>query len=174
MHVYGVYMPVRQGAEKEVAPAWDAMDEDMARVRGEILIGGDLNAETRQYIEERRGTTDAQTLADEKLEEIMEAYTMTAFARGATYRAGSQIDNWIATQGAAAMMGGSTNLPGVCGDDHRIVIVKYVVGGEEGGGAARGGVRWSTILLPSDWCHACVFEAARSAYLRRHQVHRTS
>ena len=50
---------------------------------------------------------------------------LRAMANDATYRAGTQIDNWIVTPGLANVMGRVHTMPGVCGKDHEIVAVEY-------------------------------------------------
>ena len=54
----------------------------------------------------------------------------------ATYRAGTQIDNWVVTSGLASCMGRTSTMPGVCGDDHRAVAVEFF-GGVGGVGGPR-------------------------------------
>ena len=60
---------------------------------------------------------------------------LRAMANDATYRAGTQIDNWIVTPGLANVMGRVHTMPGVCGKDHEIVAVEYYGADDpEGGG----------------------------------------
>ena len=44
-----------------------------------------------------------------------------------TYRTGSQIDNWLVSSNLDAYLGTARALPGVCGEDHRAVLVPYYV-----------------------------------------------
>ena len=83
-------------------------------------VGGDLNAETHSWRQERNARC---TPSDTHLEEMMEESDLTALAEGSTHRSGTQIDNWLMTPAAAREMGASWVMPGVCGKDHEIVVV---------------------------------------------------
>ena len=133
---FGVYMPVRQRTATVVRPTWEKLTEALDATRGEYMIGGDFNAETEEALRER-GAQRA-TLADRLFQQMLgdggrELLTM---ADEATYRAGTQIDNWVVTSGLASCMGRTSTMPGVCGDDHRAVAVEFF-GGVGGVGGPR-------------------------------------
>ena len=101
--VIGVYMPVRSAASREtVEHSWDMLDAAYLEEMGDVMIGGDFNAETAAW-RERRGAKHV-TYADTRLEEVLEN-GYEAQARAATYRAGTQIDNWLVNEGLGRHMG---------------------------------------------------------------------
>jgi hypothetical protein len=67
------------------------------------------------------------------LDEMMEESELTALAEGSTHRSGTQIDNWLMTPAAAREMGACWVLPGVCGKDHDMVMVRRSEAGQEQG-----------------------------------------
>ena len=131
--VYGAYMPVRGAHDTalEVEETWGALRK---RVNEETVVrtavGGDLNAETHEWRQERRARC---TPSDAHLDEMMEESDLTALAEGSTHRSGTQIDNWLMTPAAARGMGASWVLPGVCGKDHDMVVVRRNKAGQEQG-----------------------------------------
>jgi exonuclease III len=131
--VYGVYMPVRGAHDtaQDVEETWSALrkqvnEETVVRT----AVGGDLNAETHEWRQERNAR---RTPSDEHLDEMMEESELTALAEGSTHRSGTQIDNWLMTPAAAREMGACWVLPGVCGKDHDMVMVRRSEGGQEQG-----------------------------------------
>ena len=131
--VYGVYMPVRgaQDTAHDVEETWSALRK---RVNEETVVrtavGGDLNAETHEWRQERNAR---RTPSDAHLDEMMEESELTALAEGSTHRSGTQIDNWLMTPAAAREMGACWVLPGVCGKDHDMVVVRRSKAGQEQG-----------------------------------------
>ena len=89
------------------------------------MIGGDFNAETEAFLR-GRGKKE-RTLSDRMFNSMLTeaGRDLRAMANDATYRAGTQIDNWIVTPGLANVMGRVHTMPGVCGKDHEIVAVEY-------------------------------------------------
>ena len=89
------------------------------------MIGGDFNAETEAFLR-GRGKKE-RTLSDRMFNSMLTeaGRDLRALANDATYRAGTQIDNWIVTPGLANVMGRVHTMPGVCGKDHEIVAVEY-------------------------------------------------
>ena len=59
-----MYMPVRQRAAEEVRHAWDTLEESLAGTQGEVMAGGDMNAETEAYLEVRGVKLVDATLSD--------------------------------------------------------------------------------------------------------------
>ena len=122
---YGSYMPCRGGCTEEVREAWDALDDDALIESGEgrlVAIGGDLNAEVEKWREARGGNT---SMADRRLDELIEKLELVPQARGATWRSGTQIDNWLVSSELDGHLGRADTLPGICGDDHRGVVMNY-------------------------------------------------
>ena len=129
--VYGVYMPVRWGRRTQVEPSWRALEEALEKEeRGRVAVGGDLNAETPEWFATRRPGA-ASRLADRRLGRMLEEHNLRALARGATYRDGTQIDNWLVSEELDGHVGLAEVMPGVCGDDHQAVVVRCYCGSEE-------------------------------------------
>ena len=63
------------------------------------MIGGDFNAETEAFLRSR-GRKE-RTLSDKMFNSMLTEVgrDLRAMANEATYRAGTQIDNWIVTEG---------------------------------------------------------------------------
>ena len=82
-------------------------------------------AETEAFLR-GRGKKE-RTLSDRMFNSMLTeaGRDLRAMANDATYRAGTQIDNWIVTPGLANVMGRVHTMPGVCGKDHEIVAVEY-------------------------------------------------
>ena len=125
--VYGVYMPVRYGnMNSDIDEAWDALIADVTQETDdghEVMIGGDFNAETPAWRSQR--TAGPGTRADERMAELIEEATLMPQAQSATYRTGSQIDNWLVSEGIDACTRRADTLPGVGGRDHMAVILNY-------------------------------------------------
>ena len=136
----GVYMPVRGQAKVTIAAsegtqdpqtkdpaqdAWESLSDELDKIHGEYMIGGDFNAETEAFLR-GRGKKE-RTLSDRMFNSMLTeaGRDLRAMANDATYRAGTQIDNWIVTPGLANVMGRVHTMPGVCGKDHEIVAVEY-------------------------------------------------
>ena len=136
----GVYMPVRGRAKITVAArggtddtetkdpaqdAWESLSDELDKIHGEYMIGGDFNAETEAFLR-GRGKKE-RTLSDKMFNSMLTEVgrDLRAMANDATYRAGTQIDNWIVTPALANVMGRVHIMPGVCGKDHEIVAVEY-------------------------------------------------
>ena len=136
----GVYMPVRGRAKITVAAsggtddtetkdpaqdAWESLRDELDKIEGEYMIGGDFNAETEAFLRSR-GKKE-RTLSDKMFNSMLTEVgrDLRAMANDATYRAGTQIDNWIVTPALANVMGRVHTMPGVCGKDHEIVAVEY-------------------------------------------------
>ena len=88
------------------------------REQGSRRIGGDFNAETEAFLR-GRGKKE-RTLSDRMFNSMLTeaGRDLRAMANDATYRAGTQIDNWIVTPAPANVMGRVHIMPGVCGKDH--------------------------------------------------------
>ena len=133
--VIGAYMPVRWECDGIVLPAWVQLGETIAQ-EGNVLILGDLNAET-PYWRTQRGSATVTT-ADKELEKLLkdDANPLCVFTGAqATYRestVGTQIDHVLVSAGLAPQMDNATTLPGVCGDDHEILTAKLHYKKEEG------------------------------------------
>ena len=124
--VLGVYMPVRSGSStEEVEHSWEVLNSALLEENGPVAIGGDLNAETQEWLE-KRGAKHI-TRSDNLLEELMEDHELVAKARSATYRTGTQIDNWLINESLDRYMGNADTIPGVCGRDHQWVVMNYYV-----------------------------------------------
>ena len=136
----GVYMPVRGQAKVTIAAsegtqdpqtkdpaqdAWESLSDELDKIHGEYMIGGDFNAETEAFLR-GRGKKE-RTLSDRMFNSMLTeaGRDLRAMANDATYRAGTQIDNWIVTPGLANVMGRVHTMPGVCGKDHEVVAVEY-------------------------------------------------
>ena len=132
--VYGTYMPVRQWSRNRVIPCWEALDEALwGEECPNIIMGGDWNAELNAF-REKRGAKGAASTSDRMLQELVMEHGMTGQARGATYRAGTQIDNWFVNEGLAGSMGTADIIRGVCGDDHSGVVRQTSAMGKRRGG----------------------------------------
>ena len=130
--IYGVYMPVRHWRKDRVLPSWEELDRALSEEkRANIIMGGDWNAELREY-REKRGAKGEASPADRELQGLVDEYGMTGQARGATYRAGTQIDNWFVNEELAGSMGTAETLIGVCGDDHKGVVAVHYGGDKLG------------------------------------------
>ena len=109
----GVYMPVRGRAKITVAArggtddtetkdpaqdAWESLRDELDKIDGEYMIGGDFNAETEAFLRSR-GKKEL-TLSDKMFNSMLTEVgrDLRAMANDATYRAGTQIDNWIVTR----------------------------------------------------------------------------
>ena len=114
---------------------WDALEGALTE-EGEpnTAVGGDLNAETWEWLQEQLKRMDA---ASKRLHDMMESCGLTAQATGRTYRAGTQIDNWLVSEGLAERMGRTTTLPGVSGRDHGAVVSTYIGGTSKCSGPQR-------------------------------------
>ena len=116
----GVYMPVRGQAKITVAAgggtdgtetkdpaqdAWESLSDELDKIHGEYMIGGDFNAETEAFLRSR-GKKE-RTLSDKMFNSMLTEVgrDLRAMANDATYRAGTQIDNWIVTPELANVMG---------------------------------------------------------------------
>ena len=124
--VIGTYMPCRSsGADAAVEESWDLLDEAVG-VSGDVLVGGDLNAEPPSWLDAH----GKQRLnADRRLEEMLEEQGCCVLLRDlATYRAGTLLDNWIVRADTSTRFGAPLTLPGVCGKDHKIAVVSYYYG----------------------------------------------
>ena len=125
---YGVYMPVRgqSGNKEEVNNTWAALAGAVeAENSARIAVGGDLNAETEEW-RQRRGTRRS-TSSDKHLAAIMQDTDLVALAEDSTHHSGTQIDNWLVSTEAAAELGTTTIVPGVCGKDHDMVRTEIIV-----------------------------------------------
>ena len=108
----GVYMPVRGQAKVTIAAsggtqdaetkdpaqgAWESSSDELDKFHGEYMIGGDFNAETEAFLR-GRGKKE-RTLSDRMFNSMLAeaGRDLRAMANDATYRAGTQIDNWIVT-----------------------------------------------------------------------------
>ena len=105
--------------------AWENLSDELDKIHGEYMIGGDFNAETEAFLR-GRGKKE-RTLSDRMFNSMLTeaGRDLRAMANDATYRAGTQIDNCIVTPGLANVMGRVHTMPGVCGKDHEIVAVEY-------------------------------------------------
>ena len=105
--------------------AWESLSDELDKVHGEYMIGGDFNAETEAFLR-GRGKKE-RTLSDRMFNRMLTEVgrDLRAMANDATYRTGTQIDNWIVTPALANVMGRVHTMPGVCGKDHEIVAVEY-------------------------------------------------
>ena len=122
---FGAYMPCRGGSAEEVHESWDALEDQVMAECGEgrmVVIGGDLNSEVMEWREARGGST---TAADRRLDDLIESLDLVPQARGATWRGGTQIDNWLVSSDLDGHLGRADTIPGICGDDHRGVVMNY-------------------------------------------------
>ena len=120
----GVYMPVRGRAKITVAArggtddtetkdpaqdAWESLRDELDKIDGEYMIGGDFNAETEAFLRSR-GKKE-RTLSDKMFNSMLTEVgrDLRAMANDATYRAGTQIDNWIVTPALANVKGPRTH-----------------------------------------------------------------
>ena len=125
---FGVYMPNRGGGGEELQETWDLLDDAVA-VEARVLVGGDFNAEPREWVEKRGAEMKD---GDKRFEEIRKERGMApVLLAGATYRSGTLIDNWLASNECVSRFGKATILPGVCGKDHEIVCAPYCYGGSD-------------------------------------------
>ena len=140
----GAYMPVRTGADEEVVVAWDLLEEAVVH-DGNVCVGGDLNAETGVWWMGRGGR---KTLADSRLEKFLEDEESPFSALTGpepTYRVdtvATQIDHWLVSGSLAGRFREAITLPGICGDDHQI-LVTYLLHAPESGGDERPKVKWA-------------------------------
>ena len=134
--IYAVYMPVRYGnPDAVIDEAWDALTEDVETeldADRNVLIGGDFNAETEAW--RARRSANPGTHADDRMAELLEMTGLLPQAQDATYRTGSQIDNWLVSARIDACTRRADTLPGVSGKDHMAVVINYMadVEAEEG------------------------------------------
>ena len=77
--------------------AWESLSDDLDKIHGEYMIGGDFNAETEAFLQ-GRGKKE-RILSDRMFNSMLTeaGRDLRAMANDATYRAGTQIDNWIVT-----------------------------------------------------------------------------
>ena len=68
---------------------------------------------------------EGRTHADARLNEMLDDHSLRAQARAATYRTGSQIDNWLVDEEIDACTLQADVIPGVSGKDHSAVVMKY-------------------------------------------------
>ena len=146
----GAYMPVRAGADEEVVVAWDLLEEAVVH-DGNVCIGGDLNAETGGWL---TGTGRRATLADSRLDRFLEddeSPFSVLTGPEPTYRVdtvATQIDHWLVSRSLAGRFREATTLPGICGDDHQI-LVTYLLHASANGGEERPKVKWP--LTDDQW-----------------------
>ena len=76
-----------------------SLRDELDKIEGEYMIGGDFNAETEAFLRSR-GKKEL-TLSDKMFNSMLTEVgrDLRAMANDATYRAGTQIDNWIVTEG---------------------------------------------------------------------------
>ena len=101
MEVVGVYAACRerQRSKKEVeAGVWTALEE-MTRGKPDVMIVGDLNAETQQALQRSERSA---TWQDTRLQKLIDEHGLTAHGVGrATYREVSEIDHVLTGPNAA-------------------------------------------------------------------------
>ena len=73
-------------------------------------------------------TDDDESAHDRRMDELVEDHDLVPQARAATFRTGSQIDNWLVDSELDAHMMRSDTIPGVCGKDHMAVVMNYLPG----------------------------------------------
>ena len=131
MEVVGVYAPCRGVQEEE--EVWRKMDE-MAKGKPDVVIAGDLNAETQTALaRHKRGAT----WQDKQLQKLIEEHGLTVHEVGrATYREVSEIDYVLSGQGVAAGLMGAEWRPGQHEGDHGEVWVRMAAE-EKGEGTQR-------------------------------------
>ena len=124
--------------------AWDLLEEAVVH-DGNVCVGGDLNAETGVWWMGRGGR---KTLADSRLEKFLEDEESPFSALTGpepTYRVdtvATQIDHWLVSGSLAGRFREAITLPGICGDDHQI-LVTYLLHAPENGGDERPKVKWA-------------------------------
>ena len=158
--LFGAYMPVRGQPEGDVRPAWNLLAEAVEE-EGDVCIGGDLNAELPHWLAKRGASA---TLADRLLRLLVEdeeSPLAPLTGREATYRegtVGTQLDHWLVSSGLAGRFDTASTLPGICGDDHE-VLVTYLHHMAAAGGEERPKGKW--VLEKEEWEAFC--KASRGA-----------
>ena len=134
MEVEKTWTVVREAAQKAREGVTRGEQQGRCRKGGRqwVAVTGDLNAETKEWLKKRGA--GAVTRADEQLEQLRKV-GLRPQAREATWRAGTQIDNWLVCPEMEEALGKGYTTEGVCGEDHTGVGIEYITrehGEEEG------------------------------------------